>query len=107
MDSQVFKAEQLSASPGEQSGAQLHRRIALTMLLSTRVLMTVPKRRTNFSTSEDPLGVSGTFPITNRLFQATGARLCNMQQHLMTCKLAPDMVVASFPSTVFLSLDFI
>lgn len=41
------------------------------MLSKTSVLMTVPKRRTSFRTSEEPEEESGTFLITNRLFQLT------------------------------------
>lgn len=53
----------------------------LTILLSSRVLMTVPKRRTSFWTSEEPAGVLGTFLITNRLLQPTGTGLsCRIQR---------------------------
>lgn len=59
---------------------QLNRQTTLTILLSTRVLMTVPKRRTSFCTSEEPDGVLGTLLITNRLLQPTRTGLsCRMQ----------------------------
>lgn len=46
----------------------------LTMPLSTKVLMTVPNRPTSFWTSEEPVGVSGTFWMTSRVFQLTGEK---------------------------------
>lgn len=54
----------------------------LTILLTTRVLITVPKRRTSFWASEEPDSESGTLLMTNRQLQATGAGLsCRRKQH--------------------------
>lgn len=47
---------------------------SLTVPLSTNDLMTVPNRRTSFWTSEEPVGVTGTFWMTSREFQVTGEK---------------------------------